>query len=60
MLSVATLQGDYVLDNRTPSVLPWRETGYRWVARQDPVRPLGWVALDTRHEAEIATASIWP
>jgi predicted transglutaminase-like cysteine proteinase len=43
VLTVATDHGDYVLDNATSEVLPWRQAGYLWLSRQDPDRPLGWV-----------------
>lgn len=50
VLMVRTTSGDLVLDNKTPAVLPWRETGYRfvkhegqdgraWVSLVDPPRP---------------------
>ncbi|THD77661.1 MAG: hypothetical protein E7812_12940 [Phenylobacterium sp.] len=34
VLVVATSTGDYVLDNRTPWILPWAQTAYRWRERQ--------------------------
>jgi predicted transglutaminase-like cysteine proteinase len=34
VLVVATNTGDYVLDNRTPYILPWAQTAYRWRERQ--------------------------
>jgi predicted transglutaminase-like cysteine proteinase len=34
VLVVATSSGDYVLDNRTPWILPWTQSGYRWRERQ--------------------------
>lgn len=34
VLVVATSTGDYVLDNRTPWILPWTQTPYRWRERQ--------------------------
>jgi predicted transglutaminase-like cysteine proteinase len=44
VLVVRTNQGDYVLDNKTSSVLPWHRTGYVYIKResQDSV---GWVSL---------------
>jgi predicted transglutaminase-like cysteine proteinase len=49
VLMVRTTSGDLVLDNKTAAVLPWRETGYRfvkhegqdgraWVSLMDPPR----------------------
>ncbi len=34
VLIVRTSQGDYVLDNTTPWVLPWGQTAYRWLTIQ--------------------------
>jgi predicted transglutaminase-like cysteine proteinase len=34
VLVVATDKGDYVLDNLSPWVKPWRDTGYAWISRQ--------------------------
>ena len=42
VLVVRTDQGDYVLDNMTPYILPWAETPYRWIARQMPGDLLSW------------------
>lgn len=50
VLVVSTDQGDYVLDNMTPYILPWTETPYRWTARQMPGDLLSW-----RHMAELTS-----
>ena len=44
VLVIRTNQGDYVLDNKTSSILPWHRTGYVYIKResQDSV---GWVSL---------------
>jgi predicted transglutaminase-like cysteine proteinase len=44
VLVVRTNRGDYVLDNKTSSVLPWSRTGYVYIKResQDVV---GWISL---------------
>jgi predicted transglutaminase-like cysteine proteinase len=44
VLLVRTNRGDFVLDNKTSSVLPWNRTGYVYIKResQDTV---GWVSL---------------
>jgi predicted transglutaminase-like cysteine proteinase len=34
VLVVATSTGDYVLDNRTPWILPWTQAAYRWRERE--------------------------
>jgi predicted transglutaminase-like cysteine proteinase len=46
VLTVATDKGDYVLDNLNQDLRPWRDTGYRWVARQDIASASGWVSLN--------------
>lgn len=44
VLVVRTNRGDYILDNKTSSILPWSRTGYVYIKResQDMV---GWVSL---------------
>jgi predicted transglutaminase-like cysteine proteinase len=44
VLMVRTNRGDFVLDNKTSSILPWHRTGYVYIKResQDTV---GWVSL---------------
>lgn len=45
VLTVKTDRGDFVLDNQNARVLPWRETGYRFVKRQSQENPNRWVSL---------------
>ena len=45
VLTVATDKGDYVLDNLNPYILPWSETGYTWIARQDAHNAWSWSAV---------------
>lgn len=45
VLTVATDKGDYVLDNLRQDLVPWRDSGYEWVARQDPASKSGWESL---------------
>lgn len=45
VLTVKTDRGDFVLDNQTTRVLPWQETGYRFVKRQSQENPNRWVSL---------------
>lgn len=45
VLTVTTDKGDFVLDNMRNDIVPWDATGYTWIERQDPARPLGWVSL---------------
>jgi len=55
VLTVKTDRGEFILDNQEPRVLPWRETGYRYVKRQSQVSPNVWVSLgDTQTTAVVA------
>ncbi len=56
VLVIRTNQGDYVLDNKTSSVLPWHRTGYVYVKResQDSV---GWVSLGGIASSPTTTAN---
>lgn len=45
VLTVKTDKGEYVLDNQNESILPWSQTGYRFVKRQSQSDPNVWVAL---------------
>lgn len=57
VLTVATDQGDYVLDNESDDIQPWYKTGYNWISRQDTKNDWGWVALnDTPMQIATATA----
>ncbi|ARO30788.1 transglutaminase-like cysteine peptidase protein [Rhizobium sp. NXC14] len=42
VLIARTAQGDYVLDNLTSAVKPWRTTGYTFLATQDFQSRTGW------------------
>lgn len=46
VLTVKTDRGEFVLDNQEAKVLPWTETGYRFVKRQAQSDPNTWVLLD--------------
>ncbi len=45
ILTVATDQGDYVLDNRRSDITRWRDTNYTFLKRQSQSDPRAWVAL---------------
>jgi predicted transglutaminase-like cysteine proteinase len=45
VLTVATDQGDYVLDNRRDEVLRWSDTAYTYLKRQSSADPKVWMAL---------------
>ncbi|QIB35598.1 transglutaminase-like cysteine peptidase [Ancylobacter pratisalsi] len=45
VLTVVTDHGDLVLDNQEAAIMPWHETGYRFVKRQAQGSPDQWVSL---------------
>jgi len=45
VLTVATDQGDFILDNRIYDILPWQETNYTYYKRQSQTDPWRWVSL---------------
>jgi predicted transglutaminase-like cysteine proteinase len=45
VLTVKTDRGEFILDNQIEAVLPWFETGYRFVKRQSQKDPNVWVSL---------------
>ncbi len=45
VLTVATQEGDYILDNRRNDILLWNDTNYTFLKRQSSANPKQWVAL---------------
>ena len=57
VLTVKTDKGEFILDNQEAEVLPWTETGYRFVKRQSQTDPNVWVSLgEPRAPAFVAGA----
>ena len=56
VLTVKSDKGEFILDNQSESILPWTETGYRFVKRQSQSDPNVWVSLGDAHPA-VSTAS---
>jgi len=57
VLTVKSDKGEFILDNQNEDVLPWTDTGYRYVKRQSQADPNVWVSLgDTRPAVATATA----
>jgi len=46
VLTVLTDKGDFILDNKSETVMLWTETGYSFVKRQSQLNPNSWVSLD--------------
>jgi predicted transglutaminase-like cysteine proteinase len=56
VLMVKSDRGEFVLDNQESKVLPWQETGYRYVKRQSQADQNLWVSLgDTQTTAVVAS-----
>jgi len=45
VLTVVTDRGDLVLDNQSPVIVPWHDTGYRFVKRQAQNNANEWLSL---------------
>ena len=56
VLTVKTDRGEFILDNQTDEILPWFETGYRFVKRQSQKDPNVWVALGDPRPAPATVA----
>lgn len=56
VLTVATTEGDFILDNRRNDILRWHATGYRFLKRQSHGDPKKWVALSKQPTS--ATAEV--
>jgi predicted transglutaminase-like cysteine proteinase len=57
ILTVRTDKGDFILDNMVEAILPWDETGYRFVKRQSQSDPNVWVSVG-RATAPRTTAQV--
>ncbi|UTD28613.1 transglutaminase [Bradyrhizobium sp. WD16] len=57
VLTVKSDKGEFILDNQNEEILPWTETGYRFVKRQAQNDQNTWVSLgDNRPAVATATA----
>ena len=57
VLTVRTDRGEFILDNQVSEILPWYETGYRYVKRQSQSDPNQWVSLGDNRPRTPITAS---
>ncbi|MCP8938023.1 transglutaminase-like cysteine peptidase [Alsobacter sp. SYSU M60028] len=57
VLTVRTDRGDFVLDNLRDAVLPWTETGYKFLKRQSVENEMAWAAVETPADAPALVAS---
>jgi len=57
VLTVKTNKGEFILDNQEAQVLPWANTGYRFVKRQSQSDPNVWVALGEPRTSPTVTSA---
>jgi len=57
VLTVKTDQGEFILDNQESEILPWTQTGYRFVKRQSQSDPNAWVSLGDPRAGTATAAS---
>ena len=57
VLTVVTDRGDYILDNQEEAILPWTQTGYRFVKRQSMQDPNVWTSIGAPLRDPVATAA---
>ena len=58
ILIVRTDRGEFVLDNKVPTIKVWYDTPYRYVKRQSEYDPRQWVSINDRRHMEEDVASI--
>jgi predicted transglutaminase-like cysteine proteinase len=56
VLTVKTDKGEFILDNQNEEIVPWSESGYRFVKRQSQANPNAWVSLGAP-QPSVATAT---
>jgi predicted transglutaminase-like cysteine proteinase len=56
VLTVRTDKGELILDNQVNEILPWYDTGYRYVKRQSQADPNLWVALGDPRQTPVVAA----
>ena len=57
VLTAVTDRGDFVLDNQDETILPWLDTGYRFVKRQSMQDPNVWAVVGAPLRDPVATAA---
>jgi predicted transglutaminase-like cysteine proteinase len=48
VLTARTMQGDFILDNKTDEIMVWHRTRYDFIMRQSYLNPRIWMSLDPR------------
>mgnify|MGYP001011498141 CR=1 FL=1 len=57
VLTVATADGDFVLDNRRNDIRAWTDTGYKFLKRQSEQDPKAWIALTVTPVTSVTTVA---
>ena len=61
VLTARTMQGDYVLDNKTDEIKLWHRTRYEFVMRQSYLNPRVWMTLDpSEGQPAMSLSGVWP
>lgn len=56
VLTVRTDKGEFILDNQVEEIMPWADTGYRFVKRQSQADPNIWIALGDQRPTPFVAA----
>jgi predicted transglutaminase-like cysteine proteinase len=56
VLTVKTDRGEFILDNQNPAIVPWYESGYRFMKRQSQSNPNVWISLGDPRPAPATAA----
>jgi predicted transglutaminase-like cysteine proteinase len=58
VLTARTLQGDFILDNKTDEIRIWHRVRYHFVMRQSYLNPRVWMSLDPKERSPAALAGV--
>jgi predicted transglutaminase-like cysteine proteinase len=59
VLTARTMQGDFILDNKTDEIRIWHRTRYDFLMRQSYLNPRVWMSLDPRElDASLPSAGV--
>ncbi|KAB2847632.1 MAG: transglutaminase-like cysteine peptidase [Hyphomicrobiaceae bacterium] len=58
VLTVRTMQGDFIVDNKNDDIKPWYRTPYKYVMRQSFLHPRIWVSLEQKEPNAVAVSGV--
>ena len=59
VLTARTMQGDFILDNKTDEIRVWHRTRYDFIMRQSYLNPRIWMSLDPKEaDASLPSAGV--